>query len=69
MAFDIYKNSKDEQKQLNALKVMLSANESMVNFLQLGPGVMSVKSLEQGSRELQGSQGQQQDKNDVINNR
>lgn len=40
-----YKCTEDQQKQLNALKVIIASNESMFNLLQQGPGVMSGKAL------------------------
>jgi IS30 family transposase len=45
-AWSIYDNSKDEQRQLHALKIIITSNESIFNLLQAGPMVMSVKGIQ-----------------------
>jgi IS30 family transposase len=45
-AWSICNNTNDQQRQLNALKLIIASNESIFNLLQAGPMVMSVKGIQ-----------------------
>jgi Trp operon repressor len=61
-------NSKKVQCQLAALKVAVASNQCMFDLLLNGPTVMSVKSLEEGLKELLQTQRQQRQSQQHNNN-
>lgn len=68
-AWSIYNNCKDQQRQLNTLKVVITSNESMFNLLQQGPTVMSLRSMEERLSTIeQGSNSNSNSKEQVTTN-